>query len=152
MYFEVSMISKIYNIIILLLYLNSWIISLKLRNEINFINEKYCLTGGFFAVIAVFMQTKKKIKKSEPTDWHPYDITAGIWKRGWTLRKLAIQNGYSAGSIRKVLRKPWPKAEKILADILGLPPWAIWPSRYNHLGKPNRGGPGRKPKLRVVKK
>jgi Ner family transcriptional regulator len=37
------------------------------------------------------------------------------------------------------LRRPWPKAEKIIADYIGTTPQAIWPSRYNEDGSPKSG-------------
>jgi Ner family transcriptional regulator len=86
------------------------------------------------------------------TDRHPAAIVAGLWERGLSFRKLSINNEDAHGSLQVALCKPWPKAEKIIANGLGLPPWAIWPSRYTGNGKPNRGGPGPKPKLRVVEK
>ena len=136
-----------------------WVCDGELRNGIFLLIAFFCLTYGNFTAISEPMRTEQKTKKIALSDWHPADIVAAIWKTGWALRKragslrsLAIKNGYAAGSLKKALRVPWPKAEQIIADELGLPPWAIWPSRYDAKGKPNRGGPGPKPKLRMVKK
>lgn len=93
-----------------------------------------------------------KNKKILLTDWHKADIKAALEKKGWSLRRLSLFIGVNPAYVKRALHKPYPKYEKVIADTLGLPPWAIWPSRYNHLGKPNRGGPGRKPKLKIVKK
>ena len=91
-------------------------------------------------------------KKASLEDWHNADIVAALRKAGWSLRRLSIHQGLSPCVLAKALQKPWPKGEKHIADVLGLSPWAIWPSRYavsidadgNTIGVPNRGAPGRK--------
>ena len=83
------------------------------------------------------MATLHNIAKRQ--DWHRADIKAALEKAGWTLRKLAVARGYSPGALRNPLSGPWPKGERIIADALGLTPQAIWPSRYNEDGIPNRG-------------
>lgn len=35
--------------------------------------------------------------------------------------------------------RPWPKAERIIAEALGVPPEQIWPSRYHPDGSPRSG-------------
>ncbi len=84
------------------------------------------------------MNNAKKIKKTASEDWHRSDIVAAVWKKGWTLRRLSHHHGYSANSCSWTLHKPWPKVERIIADVIGLPPQAIWPSRYDDQGLPNR--------------
>lgn len=63
-------------------------------------------------------------------DWHPADVIAELHKRGWSLRTLGRAHGYSPHSLRLALRHPWPKAERIIAKAIGVPPQEIWPSRY----------------------
>ncbi len=70
-------------------------------------------------------------KAAPPSDWHPADIQAGLKKRGWSFRKLSSAHGYSPGSIKMALRRPWPRAERIIARAIGVEPWEIWPSRYD---------------------
>jgi len=83
----------------------------------------------------------KKINHKEPPirqDWHKSDIKAALEKAGWTLRKLSLHAGYkNPASLQRALRMPWPKAERVIAEALGLEPWDIWPSRYAG-EKPNR--------------
>jgi len=71
-------------------------------------------------------------------DWHPADIVAALSKRGTSLRKLSAERGYAAGSLRKALRHPWPKAEAVIAEALGVHPAVLWPSRYGADGGSNR--------------
>lgn len=71
-------------------------------------------------------------------DWHPADIVAALSKRGTSLRKLSSDRGYAAGSLRKALRHPWPKAEAMIAEALGVHPAVLWPSRYGTDGGSNR--------------
>jgi Ner family transcriptional regulator len=63
------------------------------------------------------------------TDWDVYEITAQLKRRGLTVAELGRRNGYAEDSLRMVAIKPWPKAEKIVADALGLTPEDIWPNR-----------------------
>lgn len=75
--------------------------------------------------------TTDMAKKPTPQDWHKEDIKAAIRKRGTTLRALAIKYGYrSVDSINQALFRPYPKAEQIIANTIGVPAEEIWPSRY----------------------
>lgn len=85
------------------------------------------------------MPTVDTTKKPAPQSWHPADIKAAIEKRGWSLRRLGTANGYAGKSLDKVLRHPWPKAERIVAEALGIPPQRIWPQRYHRDGSPKSG-------------
>lgn len=78
-------------------------------------------------------------KPAGPTDWHRADIKAALEKRGWSLRKLSISHEYEPGSLRAVLHKPWPRAEQLLAEVIGVPPQRIWPTRYHADGTPKSG-------------
>lgn len=93
------------------------------------------------------MTTNKSLKKPViQEDWHPSDIKAALEKLGWSLRQLGFEHGYSGNnSFSEAFRKPWPKVERIIADTLGLKPEAIWPTRYDSHGLPNRVM-GRRPK------
>lgn len=85
-------------------------------------------------------------KKPAPLDWHKADIKAALQKAGWSLRQLSFKNGYQVPALHIALHQPYPKAERIVADALGLHPMAIWPSRYEPgTGRPlsRRGERGR---------
>ncbi|GAP66302.1 Nlp family transcriptional regulator [Mizugakiibacter sediminis] len=78
-------------------------------------------------------------KKPAPKDWHPADIKAALTKAGWSFNQLGLAHGYTSKStLTAVLRQPWPKAERIVADAIGVHPMTIWPSRYRADGTPNR--------------
>lgn len=65
------------------------------------------------------------------TDWHPEDIKAAIRKKGVSMAELARANGYEKPrTFSNVLRAPYPKVQKIIADFLAIPAEEIWPSRY----------------------
>lgn len=81
------------------------------------------------------IQTKKA---GLSQDWHPADIKAALEKSGWTLRRLSINHGYGPTMVVHALRKPYPRAERIIADALGVKPEDIWPSRYDER-RPLRG-------------
>ncbi|MTI74685.1 MAG: transcriptional regulator [Stenotrophomonas sp.] len=97
-------------------------------------------------------------KKPVPQDWHRADVKAALDKAGWSLRQLGLHYGYTAdGSpLGEVFRKPWPKAEAIVAAAIGVKPQTIWPSRYDANGQPNRRqkpgpAPKRPPHIKPVK-
>ncbi|CAG2087708.1 helix-turn-helix domain-containing protein [Xanthomonas euroxanthea] len=59
--------------------------------------------------------------------------------KGLSLRQLSILNGYdNPNSLAKALHRPYPLAEAIIAEALGISATEIWPSRYGTDGKPNR--------------
>lgn len=77
-------------------------------------------------------------KKPVGQDWHPADVIASLRKLNWSLRQLAFANGLQGKTLNVALTKPYPRAEAIIADALGLQPKVIWPSRYNADGTSNR--------------
>lgn len=85
------------------------------------------------------MPTVDTTKKPAPQDWHRADIKAALEKAGWSIRRLSVQHGYGAKSLTAVLWKPWPRAERVVADAIGVPAQRIWPSRYHRDGSPKSG-------------
>lgn len=75
------------------------------------------------------MQAIQPLKK-DGQDWSPSVIKCALGERRLSLRALSIRNGYSPNTLANVLRMPWPKAEKIVADAIGVKPETIWPTRY----------------------
>lgn len=84
------------------------------------------------------MATKQAAKKASAKDWHSADIKAALAKAGWSMRQLGIENSVTGETIRRALRTPYPKSERIIADAIGVDPTVIWPSRYNADGSSNR--------------
>lgn len=74
-------------------------------------------------------------------DWHRADIKGALEKRGWTFARIARMYGYQITSTPDVLRRRWPVVERIVADIIGVEPWEIWPNRYDDQGRPLRKRP-----------
>ncbi|WP_312229150.1 helix-turn-helix domain-containing protein [Pseudescherichia sp.] len=64
------------------------------------------------------------------TDWCRIDIVAALHKRGYSIRELSIQAGLKPDTLKNVLSRAYPKAERIIADAIGVEPAQIWPSRY----------------------
>lgn len=71
-------------------------------------------------------------------DWHRADIMAALRKAGWTMRALSHAHHLHGSTCERALRRPYPRAERIIADALGVAPSTIWPSRYNPDGSPRR--------------
>lgn len=67
---------------------------------------------------------------AQQSDWHQADIIAAVKKAGWSLRALSLQHGYAPGTLRNALRTPYPNAERLIAETIGVTPETIWPSRY----------------------
>lgn len=86
---------------------------------------------------------ERKHKNSTETsaeDWHPEDIKAAVRKTGISMDELSRQEGFSRGSLRVTLVRPWPRGQEAIAKRLGLPPQSIWPSRYDPVtGEPLTG-------------
>lgn len=84
-------------------------------------------------------------KASQATDWHNADIKAALEKAGWSFNQLGKQHGYNCKSaLARALHAPYPRAERLIAEAIGVPPQVIWPSRYDSNGASNRPK-GRKP-------
>ncbi len=71
-------------------------------------------------------------------DWHPADVLAALKKRGYSLAGLSVANGYHPTAAGKALKQSWPAMERLVAAAIGVPPQAIWPSRYTSEGNPQR--------------
>lgn len=70
-------------------------------------------------------------------------ILRGVFKfslstRGLTIADLAKIYGMTGPSVCIAFYRPFPKAERIIADALNLQPWELWPLRYGKDRKSNR--------------
>lgn len=78
--------------------------------------------------------------KKTAQDWHKADIKAAVAKRGYTMRSLARAYQYNdIDTLTQALHRPYPKAERLIAKLIGVPPMNIWPSRYHADGAPKSG-------------
>ncbi|STY90302.1 helix-turn-helix domain-containing protein [Moraxella bovis] len=74
--------------------------------------------------------TNQKICQPTSEDWHQADIVASLKKAGTNLSALSEQHGFSRSCLRNALYRRYPKAERIIAQAIGVTPEEIWPSRY----------------------
>lgn len=74
------------------------------------------------------MNVLKNEKKSH--DWHRADVIAALHKRGWSIKRLAEENGLSPSTLRSALEKSYPKSERLIAQAIGVTPEDIWPERH----------------------
>ncbi|SDK54179.1 transcriptional regulator, Nlp family [Methylophilus rhizosphaerae] len=88
-------------------------------------------------------------KKPASSDWHRADVIAAFKKRDTSITRVAREKGMNNSYLLGALNKPYPKAERMLAEFLGVTPQTIWPSRYHADGSPKSGrgerGLGRHP-------
>lgn len=66
---------------------------------------------------------------------HHEDIKAAIRKKGTTLCALSEGNGLSESAIRQALRKPCPRANKVISEFIGKPLHEIWPAWFDKQGQ-----------------
>lgn len=76
------------------------------------------------------MTKPRSPKKPASQDWHPAHIVAALRLAGWSTRSLARHHGYHPSALAKAMHRPYPRAEQLIADALGVPPETIWPARY----------------------
>ncbi|MER1978055.1 helix-turn-helix domain-containing protein [Pseudocitrobacter faecalis] len=74
------------------------------------------------------------VTNEDRADWHRVDIVAALHKQGLSIRALSVRSGLKPDTLKNALSRAYPKAERIIADALGLPPEKIWPSRYPNIG------------------
>lgn len=84
------------------------------------------------------MNAIRKPKKPVPQDWHPADIVSALHKKGISLRQLSVDHGFAPNTLGNATKRPYPKAEAIIAKALGVKPETIWPSRYGKHRDPYR--------------
>ena len=61
---------------------------------------------------------------------HKEDIKAAVRKRGLSLEELSLQSGLSKSAIPVGLTKPVPRANRAVANFLGVELQDLWPSLY----------------------
>lgn len=128
--------------------------SLKQHSNTDLLNKTLCYVNNSILLMYIefecidnriryrqdcHMSTLTKAKKPAQVDWHKADIKAAVEKAGYTLRKLSLANGMNAYYMKEALKRPLPKAEAIIAKLIGCAPADIWPSRYEADGSPKRG-------------
>ena len=65
------------------------------------------------------------------------DIRAALAKKGYTLTRVSKEKDYKYNYVCcRVKNHRWPDLEKTIADIIGVHPMEIWPSRYKADGSP----------------
>lgn len=85
------------------------------------------------------MSNSNRPKKASPTDWHPADVVAAVRKKGSSLRQLSLAADLHPRTLNRALMTPYIKGQAAIAAFLGVPPQAIWPSRYEADGSHKRG-------------
>lgn len=68
-------------------------------------------------------------------DIHPAYVKAALAQRGITLTALAHRHGKEASYFRAALQNPFPKALRLIAKTLGVPPHNLWPSYFDEDNK-----------------
>lgn len=76
--------------------------------------------------------------------WTVTEIKSALEIEGWSCRQLSFSRGYESNAVQNALHRPYPAAEKIIAETLGVSACEIWPERYGVDGKPNRKAGRRK--------
>jgi Ner family transcriptional regulator len=77
-------------------------------------------------------------KPDERRAWIKYQLEL----RGETLGGLARKLGLFRTCVAAALHKPYPKMERVIADVIGCRPEQLWPERYSgkHRNRRRKGG------------
>ncbi|ATA27133.1 transcriptional regulator [Brenneria goodwinii] len=67
---------------------------------------------------------------SDGSDWHRADVLSALKKRGTSLAQVSRSAGLNSRTLGNAFYRPYPKAEQLIAEALGVQPEEIWPSRY----------------------
>lgn len=66
----------------------------------------------------------------EGQDWSPEVIQAALKGKGMKVSSLERIKGVKPGTVRNVFYRKCPAYQQEIADLIGVPPSLIWPSRY----------------------
>jgi Ner family transcriptional regulator len=81
------------------------------------------------------MNTHARLKKPDDTwIW----IKHRLELKDFTFGKLAKIYGVTKACFTGVKHRPFPKYERIIADLVGVEPWELWPERYDSSRNSNR--------------
>jgi Ner family transcriptional regulator len=97
------------------------------------------LTSKFGCFLIHDMTSLNTSKKPARKDWHKAKVKAALEEAGWTCRALAKAHDKCHSYFSETLQRPNPRAQAIMAKVIGEKPQAIWPSRYDTDGQPKRG-------------
>ncbi|MCA1242977.1 helix-turn-helix domain-containing protein [Stappia stellulata] len=70
------------------------------------------------------------MKPGKPPTWDQHSIKAELHRRGMTLSALAESIGMKPNNFGHVWKRTNRKAEKAIADFLGVPAEQLFPDRY----------------------
>ncbi|WP_350146671.1 helix-turn-helix domain-containing protein [Pyruvatibacter sp.] len=68
----------------------------------------------------------------KPADWQWPDVKAALEKAGSSLAQIARDSGVDITAITGVKNRHLPTSQKRIADVIGMSPRDIWPSRYQN--------------------
>ncbi|EBH8950853.1 helix-turn-helix domain-containing protein [Salmonella enterica] len=66
----------------------------------------------------------------EGQDWTPDAIQTALKRKGVNVSSLERIKGMKPGTMRNVFYRRCPAYQQEIADLIGVPPSVIWPSRY----------------------
>ncbi|EHT8643085.1 helix-turn-helix domain-containing protein [Salmonella enterica] len=66
----------------------------------------------------------------EGQDWSARAIQTALGNKGVDIASLERSKGLKVGVMRNVFYRRCPDYQLVIADIIGVPPSVIWPSRY----------------------
>jgi len=67
--------------------------------------------------------------------WHLADIVAEVRKRGSSLAGVAREHGLARQTLYWALIEPRPRANRAIAEFLGVPLNVLWPRWFDASGK-----------------
>jgi len=79
--------------------------------------------------------------KKRRTNMHPEDIKAAVHKQGSSLSDIGRKNGFKAVTTRAAIRRPIPRANKVIANFLNMSCHDIWPEWFSENDVRLKGAP-----------
>lgn len=68
--------------------------------------------------------------KSKTEDWHRAEVLAKLKMQGTSLAEVSRNAGLSSRTLSNVFYRTYPKGQRIIAEVIGIPANKIWPTRY----------------------
>jgi lambda repressor-like predicted transcriptional regulator len=75
---------------------------------------------------------------------------AAVRKRGTTLQRLSREHGLARETLNKSLTNCFPRAHRIISELLGVPRSEIWPQWYDENDRRRSPQAARREALRAI--
>lgn len=107
----------------------------------NGLDKACCFGHYYFNLLNCFHLKKRPLLRPwrnpmKPKNMSPYDIIAAIRNRGLTSTDLSrrLSPAGDITAVSKAIRRPWPRLNVAIAEVIGLTVREVWPEWYKDDG------------------